>query len=168
MEEISEIIKTAGDKLYATSSTDSKDKNKAKDIRDKALKTWGKSQAGSSTPNDLSDSEEDNPEEFKPRRKRQRRGGSEAIKYLELKSVQDAELKKEEMLIRQQQLEFESKRLQLEKERQEKLEDQIKQQNELQKQQFLIMQQQVQQQVQMQTTAQNLMIAMLENIVKKD
>lgn len=89
-----------------------------------------------------------------PRRKRQRRRGSDA-KYLEENAHREAELKKEELAFSKEQAELENKSFQLERTRQEQLQEQaqqqmqhIQQQAALQIQQFNMLQQQMQQQMQ--------------------
>lgn len=90
-----------------------------------------------------------------PRRKRQRRRGSDTLKYLEENAHREAELKKEELAFSKEQAELENKSFQLERTRQEQLQEQaqqqmqhIQQQAALQIQQFYMLQQQVQQQMQ--------------------
>lgn len=109
-----------------------------------------------------------------PRRKRQRRKGSDALKYLEENAHREGELKREELAFCKEQVELENKRLQLERTRQEQLQEQAQQQMQqmqqqaaLQNQQFNMLQQQMQQQMLMQTTSQTVMMVMLERLTKK-
>ena len=105
--------------------------------------------------------------ETTPRRKRQRRKGSDALKYLAENAHCEAELKEEDLAFRKEQPELENKTLRLEQTRQEQLQEQAQQQAALQNQQFNILQQQMQQQMQMQTATQTVMMAMLERLTKK-
>lgn len=150
-----------------TKISESKETEKALKIRDKAMKTWGKTKKDS----DHSDSgESDEKCVTTPRRKRQRRRGSDALKYHEGNAHREAELKKEELAFCKEQAELENKRLQLERTRQEQLQEQAQQQMQqmqqqaaLQNQQFNMLQQQMQQQMQTQTVE----MAMLERLTKK-
>ena len=151
--------------------SESKEREKALKMRDNAMKTWGK------TKKDVDHSDSDDSDEkctTTPRRKRQRRRGSDALKCLEENAHREAELKKEELAFHKEQAELENKRLQLERTRQEQLQEQAQQQMQqmqqqaaLQNQQFNMLQQQMQQQMQMQTTSQTVMRAMLERLTKK-
>ena len=112
-------------------------------VRDAAMKTWGKSQG---IP--ISDKEE-GPSE-KPKRRKRRFGGN-ALQYLEAKCQDDAEVKKEEVALRQQELALQQKRP-------EQFEAQM-----LQQQQHLQQQALQQQQWQMQQT-QDLILALLQKV----
>ena len=160
LEEIVEIMQSlSSEQTSNTKISESKEREKALKMRDKAMKTWGKTKKDA----DHSDSDESDEKcVTTPRRKRQRRRGSDALKYLEENAHREAELKKEELAFRKEQAELENKRLQLERTRQEQLQEQAQQQMQqmqqqatLQIQQFNMLQQQMQQQMQMQTTSQS-------------
>ena len=66
-------------------------------VRDAALNTWAKSKCA--------DSEEEDSESEKPR-KRKRRRGNDGLQYLEAKCQAEADVKKEEVALRQQELPY--------------------------------------------------------------
>ena len=85
--------------------SESKEREKALKMRDKAMRTWGKTKKDA----DHSDSDESDEKcVTTPRRKRQRRRGSDALKYLEENAHREAELKKEELAFRKEQAELEN------------------------------------------------------------
>ena len=169
LEKIVEIMQSlSSEQTSNTKISESKERKKALKMRDKAMKTYGKTKKDA----DHSDSDESDEKcVTTPRRKRQRRRGSDALKYLEENAHREAELKKEELAFRKEQAELENKRLHLERTRQEQLQEQAQQQMQQQAtlkiQQFNMLQQQMQQQMQMQTTSQSVMMAMLERLTKK-
>ena len=117
------------------------------DVRDAAMNPWAKSKC-------VVDSEGEECAKEKPR-KRRRKGDSNALKFLEAKCQADAEVKKEEVALRQQELALQQKR-------KEKFEaqmlfqhQQLQQQAVHQQQQFNLQQQQLQQ-------TQNLILALLQ------
>ena len=131
------------------------ERKKAMDIRAQAMTTWRKKTADSESDN--SDTSEVSPK--KPKRKRQRRSGSEALRYLELKSDKEQQLKEEEMKLKREEMELEKQR---QEQGQTQMKAQMQQLNEQaakQQEQFTFLQQQIQQQMHMQST---LMMAMLE------
>ena len=71
-------------------------------VRDAAIKTWGKSKG-------ITDSDEEEGPSEKPKRRKRRSGGN-ALQYLEAKCQADAEVKKEEVALRQQELALQQKR----------------------------------------------------------
>jgi len=159
LEEIVEIMQSlSSERTSNTKMSESKEREKALKMRDKAMKTWGKTKKDA----DQSDSDESDEKCMTtPRR------GSDALKYLEENAHREAELKREELAFRKEQAELENKRLQLEQTRQEQLQEQAQQQAALLNQQFNMLQQQMQQQMQMQTTSQTVIMAMLERLTKK-
>ena len=70
------------------------ERRKAMDVRDAAMNTWAKSKC-------VVDSDGEECAKEKPR-KRSRKGGSDALKFLEAKCQADAEVTKEEVALRQQ------------------------------------------------------------------
>ena len=71
-------------------------------VRDAEMKTWGKSKG-------ITNSDEEEGPSEKPKR-RKRRSGVNALQYLEAKCQADAEVKKEEVALRQQELALQQKR----------------------------------------------------------
>ena len=105
-----------------TKVSESKERDEALKMRDKAMKTWGNTKKGTDH------SESDEKCVTTPRRKRQRRRGSDTLKYLEENGHREAELKEEELAFGKEQAELENKRLQLERTRQEQLQERAQQQ----------------------------------------
>ena len=100
LQEIEEKMKSVKTDLVSISAKESEQQKtegkKAMAIRDEAMKTWVKSKG-------ITDSdEEEGPSE--KRKKRKRRSGANALQYLETKCRADAEVKKEEVALRQHQL----------------------------------------------------------------
>ena len=88
--------------ISAKESEQQKNERKnAMEVRDAAMKTWGKSEGITNS------DEEENPSE-KPKRRKRRSGGN-ALQYLEPKCQADAEVKKE-VALRQQELALQQKR----------------------------------------------------------
>ena len=106
LEEIVEIMQSSiSEQTSNTKMSESKEREKALKMRDKGMKTWGKTKKDA----DHSDSDEaDEKCMTTPRRKRQRRRGSDALKYLEENAHREAELKKEELAFRKEQAELEN------------------------------------------------------------
>ena len=77
------------------------ERRKAMDARDAAMNTWAKSKC-------VVDSDGEECAKEKPR-KRIRKGGSDALKFLEAKCQADAEVTKEEVALRQQELALQQK-----------------------------------------------------------
>ena len=71
-------------------------------VTDTAMKTWGKSKG-------ITNSDEEEGPSEKPKRRKRRSGGN-ALQYLEAKCQADAEVNKEEVALRQQELALQQKR----------------------------------------------------------
>ena len=157
LEEIEEKILSAKVDLASATAKDSEqqknERKKAMAVRDAALNTWAKSKCADSDEEDLSSESE------KPR-KRKRRRGNDGLQYLEAKCQAEADVKKEEVALRQQELALQQKR-------QEQFEAQMLQQQQYQQQQALQQQQQFNLQQQQFQQTQNLMIALLEKMSSK-
>ena len=155
LEEIEENILSAKVDLASATAKDSEqqknERKKAMAVRDAALNTWAKSKCA--------DSDEEDSESEKPR-KRKRRRGNDGLQYLEAKCQAEADVKKEEVALRQQELALQQKR-------QEQFEAQMLQQQQYQQQQALQQQQQFNLQQQQFQQTQNLMIALLEKMSSK-
>ena len=100
LQEIEEKVKSVKTDMVSIVAKESEQQKtegkKAMAIRDAAMKTWVKSKG-------ITDSdEEEGPSE--KRKKRKRRSGANALQYLETKCRADAEVKKEEVALRQHQL----------------------------------------------------------------
>jgi len=78
------------------------ERRKAMDVRDAAMNTWAKSKC-------VVDSDGEKCAKEKPRNRR-RKGGIDALRFLEAKCQADAEVKKEEVVLRQQELALQQKR----------------------------------------------------------
>ena len=106
LEEIDEQILSAKVDLASATAKDSEqqknERKKAMAIRDAAMNTWAKSKF-------VADSDEEESASEKPR-SRKRRRGSDALQYLEAKCQVDAEVKKQEVALRQQELALQQKR----------------------------------------------------------
>ena len=70
-------------------------------VRDAAMKTWGKFKG-------ITDSDEKGGPSEKPKRRKRRSGGN-ALQYLKAKFQADAEVKKEEVALRQHELALQQK-----------------------------------------------------------
>ena len=78
------------------------ERKKAMAVRDAAMKTWEKSKG-------ITDSDEEEGPSEKPKGRKRRSGGN-ALQYLEAKCQADAEVKKEEVVLRQRELALRQKR----------------------------------------------------------
>ena len=100
LEEIDEQILSAKVDLASATAKDSEqqknERKKAMAIRDAVMSTWAKSKF-------VADSDEEESASVKPR-SRKRRRGSDALQYLEAKCQVDAEVKEQEVALRQQEL----------------------------------------------------------------
>ena len=154
-EEIQEQIVSAKiDMASATAKEGEQKKNergKAMDVRGAAMNTWAKSKC-------VVDSDGEECAKEKPR-KRRRKGGSDALKFLEAKCQAGAEVKKEEVALRQQELALQQKW-------QGKFEAQMLFQKEQLQQQAVHQQQQFNPQQQQLQQTQNLILALLQKSSK--
>ena len=128
LEEIKEIIDSNIPALNPAQEKAESDRKKALNIRDQAMKTWGKGEV----------SEEEETEE-KQRRKRSRRSTADPLEYLAAKREDEIHLRKEEMQLRKDQLEIERKRLDKEERRQSQMQEQMLLQNQQMQQQMQMM-----------------------------
>lgn len=155
LEEIEEKILSAKADLASATAKDSeqqkKERKKAMAVRDAALNTWAKSKCA--------DSDEEEGEISEKPRKRKRRRGNDGLQYLEIKCQAEADVKKEEVTLRQQELALQQKR-------QEQFEAQMLQQQQHQQQQALQQQQQFNLQQQQFQQTQNLIVALLQKMSK--
>ena len=156
LQEIEEKMKSAKIDLVSTSAKESEqqknERKKAMAVRDAAMKTWGKSKG-------ITNSDEEEGPSEKPKRRKRRSGGN-ALQYLEAKCQADAEVKKEEVALRQQELALQQKR-------QEQFEAQMLQQQPHLQQQALQQQQQFNLQRQQMQQTQNLILALLQKVSKE-
>ena len=116
MEEIQACICNSMSNKPPQTQTQSSERAKAIAIRDKAIKTWSQSKQvdSSNCSEDKSDSEESaSSDSLKPRSKRKRRRGNDALEYMEMKQVTDQEIRKEEIELKKQQCEMEKQKLEL-------------------------------------------------------
>ena len=147
LEEIQEVITSNAISPCATSDKGKSESERAKAlaIRNRAMTSWGKETA----------KDVDEEENTKPTRKRSRRSGNDPFEYLKTKRETEMELKKEEMALRREQLNFEEKRMEAERKRQAQMQEQ-----------FLLQQRHLQQQVEAQAQSQTLLMAMLAKMNK--
>lgn len=130
--EIVEIMQSSSSEQTSnTKISDSKEREKALKMRDKAMKIWGKTKKVA----DQSDSDESDEKCVTTPRRKKQRGGSDALKYLEESAYHEAELKKEELAFHKEQAKLENKRFHLEQTRQEQLQEQAQQQMQQMQQQ---------------------------------
>lgn len=172
LQEIAEIAASVkNEKGVNNTANQKKDREKALAVREVAMRTWVKNR----TSTEDSETEEEGNEATcaKPKggRGRKRRRGSDALHYLEVKSTADAEIKREELTLRKQQLEIQQRQTEQQQQRQEQLQmqmlhqqQQLQQQADQQQRQFMQQQQQFQQQVQAQTQTQNLILTLLQKM----
>ena len=151
------------------------EREKALDVREQAMKTWGKSRKADDESDDDSNDEIENDKPKKKRQRKKRRQTGDAFKYLEARSAQEASIKKEELQFQREQKEMEQEKIQLAR---TKL-DHMQQQMQLQHQQ-LVTQQEMQadykkqqlklqgELIQQQMQSQNLMIALLGKLTNKE
>ncbi|XP_028413619.1 uncharacterized protein LOC114536457 [Dendronephthya gigantea] len=87
------------------------ERKKALDVRNQAMKTWSKSMRPCDD-NDENDSDHssDNDKSTKRRGRKKRRRTSDAFKYLEVKSAQEASIRKEELQLRKEEKEIEQEK----------------------------------------------------------
>ena len=153
LEEVDEQILSAKVDLASATAKDSEqqknERKKAMAIRDTAMNTWAKSKF-------VADSDEEESASEKPR-SRKRRRGSDALQYLEAKCQVDAEVKKQEVALRQQELALQQKR-------QEQFEAQMLHQQQHLQQQALQQQQQFNLQQQQSQQTQSLILALLQKM----
>jgi len=121
LKEIVEIMQSlSSERTSNTKMSEGKEREKALKMRDKAMKTWGKTKKDT----DQSDFDESDEKCMTTlRRKRQRRRGPDALKYLEENAHCEMELKREELAFCKKQAVLEHKRLQLEQTKQEQLQE---------------------------------------------
>lgn len=148
---LEEIVELMNSQPKESEKKHESERKKALDIRNQAMKTWSKSMrpCDDSDENDSDHSSDDDKSTKRRGRKKRRRTG-DAFKYLEVRSAQEASIRKEELQLRKEEKEIEQERIQLER---AKLEQ---------------MQQQMQQQQQQMLIQQNLMIALLGKLADKE
>lgn len=100
LEEIVEKLKSAP---APSTKKDEKKREAALNCRDKAMNTWTKTKKREQDDPD-SEAEGDENEQTPIKRRKKRRGSSDALKYLAEKSEREAELKKEELQLRKEEL----------------------------------------------------------------
>ena len=173
---IEEIVNLMESQPIESDKKQQSEREKALDIRDQAMTTWSKSHKGEDKSDVDSNSEteiSDKPKRKRPRKKRRQTG--EALKYLEARSAQEANIRKEELQFRREQNEMEQERIQLERAKLDQMQQQMQlnqqqlvtqqqSQAEYQKQQLKLQENLIQQQMQ----SQNLMIALLGKLANKE
>ena len=117
LEEIQEVITSNAISPCAASDKGKSESERATtlSIRNRAMTSWGKE-----TAEDVDEEENTN-----PRRKRSMRSGSDPLKYLKMKRETEIELKKEEIALCGEQLNFEEKRMEAKQKRQAQMQEQV-------------------------------------------